>query len=359
MIYVHVPFCRSFCTYCDFYSEIADDGMFSRYTDAVCAEIKSRKGEMDKSLHTLYFGGGTPSVLPLSSLTKILLALGEVGMGAPFDEFTMECNPEDIVEKGLPYLNSLRSLGVDRLSLGIQSFNDDMLRWMNRRHNAERAEKAFHLGREAGFGNISIDLIFGINGLSTEVWEETIDKAISLRPEHISCYQLSIDGDSALSKMEACGKYEALDDDECKLQYQMLCSKLAEAGYHHYEISNFALPGFEARHNAGYWARKPYLGLGPGAHSFKEPVRSWNSPSLGEWSSSSEILSEEDRTVETIMLALRTDIGIDEAYLRKNSIPDTVDAMLKNGSLVPAGKGRLRIPEDKFFVSNAIIREII
>ena len=150
MIYIHVPFCKSFCTYCDFYSEIAEEGMFSRYTDEVCEEIRRRRKEMDSQLHTLYFGGGTPSLLPLGDLTRILLTLDEVGMGGPYREFTLEVNPEDILEKGLPYLQSLRSLGVNRISMGVQSFNNTLLRWMNRRHDAEGARQAFRLIRGRG-----------------------------------------------------------------------------------------------------------------------------------------------------------------------------------------------------------------
>ena len=190
MIYIHVPFCKSFCTYCDFYSEIPQDGMFGAYTRAVCEEIKTRAGEMDSTLNTLYFGGGTPSVLPLSDLTKILLTLEESGHGGPYTEFTMEVNPEDIVEKGLPYLQSLRALGVNRISIGIQSLDDDLLRWMNRRHNAEHARRAVLMARDAEFENVSVDLIFGLSNLTDEVWERTIDDTLELKPEHISCYQL-------------------------------------------------------------------------------------------------------------------------------------------------------------------------
>ena len=207
MIYIHVPFCKSFCTYCDFYSEIPGEGMYDAYTKQLCQEIHDRAAEMDNSLKTLYFGGGTPSVLPLSHLTRILLALEECGHGGPYTEFTMECNPEDLVEKGLPYLESLRSLGVNRMSMGVQSLDDDLLRWMNRRHTAEGAREAFRLVRQAGFENVSIDLIFGLSNLSDAVWEATIDEAISLDPEHISCYQLTIEGDNVLAQRLENGEY--------------------------------------------------------------------------------------------------------------------------------------------------------
>ena len=255
MIYIHVPFCRSFCTYCDFYSEIPEEGMFEAYTDRVCAEIRRRSAEIDDSLKTLYFGGGTPSVLPLTCLTKILLTLEECGHGGPFREFTLEANPEDIVEKGLSYVQSLHALGVNRMSLGIQSLDDELLHWMNRRHNAERAKMAFSLCRQAGFENISLDLIFGLSNLSDAVWETTIDQALALKPEHISCYQLTVEGDNVLAARLERGEYEEASDELCRHQYDLLCEKLRAAGYLHYEISNFAKPGYEAIHNGGYWQR--------------------------------------------------------------------------------------------------------
>ena len=358
MIYVHVPFCKQFCTYCDFYSEIADDGCFKAYADGVCAEIRRRAGEMDDDPKTLYFGGGTPSVLPLSILTRILITLDEVGHGGPYREFTMEVNPEDIVEKGPGYVESLLSLGVNRLSIGVQSFDDGMLRWMNRRHDAARAREAFRIAWEAGADNVSLDLIFGISHLTDEAWDDTIDQAVALGPEHISCYQLTVEGESELADLVAKGRYEEAGDDLCRRQYDRLCQKLAAAGYRHYEISNFAREGFEAVHNGGYWARRPYVGIGPGAHSFRGNTRRWNSKALRNWKSTSETLSPEDARIETIMLALRTDKGVDAAFLHGNCREEDIGRLVKDGALVRVGD-RYRIPEDHFFVSDEIIRELI
>ena len=358
MIYVHVPFCKRFCTYCDFYSEIAQEGCFKPYADGVCAEIRRRAKEIDDNPRTLYFGGGTPSVLPLSALTRILIALDEAGHGGPYREFTMEVNPDDIVERGRGYVDSLLSLGVNRISLGIQSFDAGLLRWMNRRHDADGARKAFRIVREAGCGNVSIDLIFGISHLPDEVWAATVDEAVALGPEHISCYQLTVEGESALAEMVADGRYQEAGDDLCRRQYDILCQKLAEAGYRHYEISNFAKPGFEALHNGGYWARRPYVGIGPGAHSFRGSTRSWNSKTPVGWTTTTETLSAEDTLVETIMLALRTDKGIDADFLHGNCSKEDIGKLLENGALVRAGD-RYRIPEDHFFVSDEIIRELI
>ena len=358
MIYIHVPFCRSFCTYCDFYSEIADGSLYSRYTEQLCQEIRRRSAEIDDYPSTLYFGGGTPSLLPLGDLTQILLTLEECGHGGPYTEFTMEVNPEDIVERGLPYVQSLKSLGVNRVSIGIQSFNDDLLRWMNRRHDAARAREAFRLVREAGVQNISIDLIFGLSNLSDEVWEATIKEALELSPEHISCYQLTVEGDSELARRLENGEYEEASDEDCRRQYDLLCKMLGEAGYRHYEISNFARPGFEAVHNSGYWERRPYVGLGPAAHSFSGRGRSWNDAVLEDYGHTEESLSVEDEKVETLMLALRTARGVDGEFLRANCLPQNIDQLIQQGSLQQVGR-RYRIPEDHFFVSDEIIRSLV
>ena len=358
MIYIHVPFCRSFCTYCDFFSELPEEGALEAYTDQLCAEIRRRSAEIDDSLKTLYFGGGTPSVLPLTCLTKILLTLEECGHGGSFSEFTLEANPEDIVEKGLPYVQSLKALGVNRMSLGVQSFDDTMLRWMNRRHDAERARQAFTLCRQAGFDNINIDLIFGLSNLSDAVWEKTIDEALALGPEHISCYQLSVEGDSVLALRLENGEYEEASEELCRHQYDLLCEKLRAAGFLHYEISNFARTGFEAVHNGGYWQRRPYVGFGPSAHSFSGRGRSWNDAVLSGYALTQEALSVEDEKVETLMLNLRTARGIDGDFLFANCLRENIERLVEQGALVKTGR-RYRIPEDHFFVSDEIIRELV
>lgn len=415
MIYLHVPFCGSFCTYCDFYSEICRSRQaFNEYADAVIAEIRDRRKELEMNMsaqdavNTLYIGGGTPSVLPLDVLSRIVGAVSQterlplvtepVEVTTPtelFDEFTVEVNPEDIVEKGREYVRGLLALGVNRISMGIQSFNDDILRWMNRRHDAGNAVKAFHILRESGVRNISIDLIFGISQLTDETWKDTIEKALELSPEHISAYQLSIEEGSALAKMVADGRYVEASEEQCRRQYDILCRCLGRSGYHHYEISNFAKPGFEAVHNSAYWRRAPYIGLGPGAHSLTGNVRSWNSqelphrqqdetsscnpdrisscnpdstscqtssrnPSgkLATYSRNFETLSPEDIRVERIMLSLRTDKGLKATELYSLTDSTVVDALLSEGALERQGAS-IRIPEDHLFTSDEIVRELI
>ena len=415
MIYLHVPFCGSFCTYCDFYSEICRSTQaFNEYADAVIAEIRDRQEElsMNMSAHdavnTLYIGGGTPSVLPLDVLSRIVEAVassgairqaqrplrsvpgsqqsdcclpesaypvaeplppvtGSVEETVPFDEFTVEVNPEDIVEKGHEYVHGLLALGVNRISMGIQSFDDGILRWMNRRHDASRAFEAFRILRECGVRNISIDLIFGLSQLTDEVWKDTIEKALKLDTEHISAYQLSIEEGSALAKMVADERYVEASDEQCRHQYDVLCQTLRQAGYHHYEISNFARPGFEAVHNSAYWSRVPYIGLGPGSHSLTGDTRSWNSQELphrspdgspATYSRTSETLSPEDIRVERIMLPLRTDKGLEAAELYSLADRAVIHSLLNEGALEKQD-GSIRIPESRLFTSDEIIRELI
>lgn len=337
MIYLHIPFCKSFCTYCDFYSELCSGKglqQVQNFVEGVFREIDERREEIDavraQSVKTLYVGGGTPSVIPLEALQSIVVKLGY----KDYDEFTLEVNPDDITSGGEEYVRELKSLGVNRVSMGVQSFDDGILKWMNRRHTSAGAFNAFKLLRKAGFGNISIDLIFGLSQLGEEKWIETIRKALDLCPEHISAYQLSIEEGSALAGMVRDGRYTEAPEEQCRSQYDILCRELGKAGYNHYEISNFARPGFEAVHNSAYWKRLPYVGLGPGAHSLRlvpEQVRSWNSQTLDSWTRSGEILTDKEIREERIMLGLRTKEGVDG----------------------------MSIPEDKWFVSDDIISNLI
>ena len=385
MVYLHVPFCRSFCTYCGFYSETCSKSrqseLFNEYADAVLTEAEERKEEIRSNpLRTLYIGGGTPSVLPLDVLRRVVQGIRRVQGDTPLREFTIEVNPEDIVEKGDEYLAGLLDLGVTRISMGIQSFDDGILRWMNRRHDSARARKAYSIirraaeraGKEIG---VSIDLIFGIPGLDLQTWERTVSAALSLgkdegfkAPDHISAYQLSIEEGSALEEKIARGECTEASDEDCSRQYRTLCRKLREGGYNHYEISNFAIPGKEAVHNSAYWNRTPYVGLGPGAHSLTirddgQQVRSWNTqvlPARGKtYSREMEVLSDEDIRVERIMLGLRTSAGLPADELSLLAGKDAMEKQTAAGCLAIGPDGRARIPEERFFVSDEIIGSLV
>ena len=385
MVYLHVPFCRSFCTYCGFYSETCSKSrqseLFNEYADAVLTEAEERKEEIRSNpLRTLYIGGGTPSVLPPDVLRRVVQGIRRVQGDTPLREFTIEVNPEDIVEKGDEYAAGLLDLGVTRISMGIQSFDDGILRWMNRRHDSARARKAYSMIRRAAERagqeiEVSIDLIFGVPGLDLQTWERTVSAALSLgkdegfkAPDHISAYQLSIEEGSALEEKIARGECTEASDEDCYRQYRTLCRKLREGGYNHYEISNFAIPGKEAVHNSAYWDRTPYVGLGPGAHSLTirddgQQVRSWNTqvlPARGKtYSREMEVLSDEDIRVERIMLGLRTSAGLPADELSLLAGKDALEKQVSAGCLAIGPDGRARIPEERFFVSDEIIGSLV
>ena len=431
MIYVHIPFCKSFCTYCGFYSETS--ACYDRYVEALLNEIECRKPEFEATgdVNTLYIGGGTPSVMPLPLLCRVVEVLKEVSGVSAFEEFTVELNPEDVAQRGEAYAEALIGMGVTRASMGVQSFDNGILRWMNRRHDAETAVRAYGLLERAGFRNISIDLIFGLPELlagslprrspllDERLWRETILRALDISasgmlPSHISAYQLSVEPDSALERMIADGRCSEASDESCARQYEILCEELSAAGYHHYEISNFALPGREAVHNSAYWRHVPYVGLGPGAHSLAilpdgRRRRSWNSPDLklyletfapcgrrdtgcagqssaenenleqelrreGESSSArgSETLSPEQSGIENVMLGLRTSRGCPFPELISACDRARLDSAISSGHLVPvldssehsgfngdSATPYYRIPERYFFISDGIISELL
>ncbi len=410
-IYIHIPFCASFCRYCSFYSErCTDSATMERYVDALLQEIaatpKARLQVQSPDLWahpTLYIGGGTPSLLPPDQLERIVSSvrhwLSVTKNDDVFEEFTLEANPDDIT---LEKLAAWRKLGVNRLSIGIQSFCDAHLRWMCRRHTAAQAEIAVRMAREAGFDNLSLDLIFGFTGLSYEDWTATIDRALALHPEHLSCYQMSVEEGSTLGDEAAAGAYAPPAQETCARQYALLQQRVAAAGYLQYEVSNFALPGREAKHNSAYWHREPYWGFGPGAHSYDGlRTRRWNRPDLdtylkkylghkyedfvpktanqcavaGVMEGSTtvenppiesvdvldfETLTNAELANEKVMLSLRTAAGLELDSLDPEhlaAIRPTLDRMLQEGRLVPTKKG-LRIPADHFFVSDSIIADL-
>lgn len=386
-VYVHIPFCKSFCIYCDFYSVLEKEKTDS-YICTLLKEISVRKDFFKSGQclpETLYFGGGTPSVLSLERLKTISEAVIRTFFNGHLPtEFTMEVNPDDIT---LEYATALKSLGVNRISMGVQSFDDKNLLWMHRRHTSEGAIKAFRTLRSAGFENISLDLIFGYlaqedsqTGTTAETsvqmksWLHDLETITGLHPEHISAYQMSIEPGSALAARK---QYKEPQQEYCAKQYSLLRQKLAEAGYIQYEISNFSLPGCHSRHNSSYWEREPYIGLGPAAHSFKGRTRSWNPADLDKYSdlfsaksaeapweivlnpsiqALSETLTEEEILEEEVMLGLRKTSGIpynDEFSKLKNL------RSMENRGLLIIENGRIKIPSDKLFISDYIISELI
>ena len=300
MIYIHVPFCHRKCTYCAFYSVRSSEFGVRSYVDALLREMEERKGEQAHPIRTVYFGGGTPSILPIDQLSHIVEGLHRCFDLSQVEEMTLEANPEDL---NIDYLKGLRTLGFNRLSIGVQSLDDRVLRMLNRRHTAQQAIQAVAEARSAGFENISVDFIYGIlenlEGLENLVILENVT--------HVSAYALTVEPGTALAVQVEQGRVVLPDDEEVVRQYHALHQQLEAAGFRQYEVSNYARLGFESKHNSRYWDRTPYLGLGPGAHSFDGRKRRWNNPdgTFGE-----ETLSEADAYNELLMTSLRTVRGL-------------------------------------------------
>lgn len=315
-IYIHVPFCKTRCIYCDFYSTTCSD-QTDAFVESLCVELKERKDYLKgDAIDTIYFGGGTPSQLSADQFRKIFNAI-ECNYGPLHaKEITLEANPDDLTEA---YVAQLAMLPFNRISMGIQTFNDDVLKLLKRRHNANQAVEAVTRCRKAGFKNISIDLIYGLPGETKESWAADLEKAISLNVEHISAYHLIYEEDTLLYKLRQEHKVEEVDEDNSLLFFEMLIDKLNAAGYEHYEISNFCKPGMYSRHNTSYWQSTPYLGCGPSAHSFNGNEREWNLPNLNNYIAQAsqgtrpyekEELSLIDRYNEFVITSLRTHWGL-------------------------------------------------
>lgn len=387
-IYVHIPFCSQFCIYCNFYS-VKGKELREKYVDSLFNEIEYRKDffrNIGALPQTVYFGGGTPSLFPPDILGRLLSTLKRVFDFTPV-EATIEVNPNDITPE---YALALRKAGFNRVSMGVQSFHNTHLEWMNRRHKGEEAVQAFNDLRGAGFDNISLDLIFGYQGLGMEQWQSNIEKMVSLSPEHISAYQMSIEEGSLLHKNLQRGEYNLVPDNICREQYSQLQKMLAQNGYTQYEISNFAAKDpkgnlMVSRHNSSYWTKEPYLGLGPAAHSYNGSHRFWNGSNLtaycrhylkevhnGTLSKDSysaggksgfgdfEELSAEDIFNESVMLGLRTVSGVALTTLNPSLLGRVMKEIKRHctlGNLIMEGN-KIRIPSDQLFVSDGIIMDL-
>lgn len=371
-LYIHIPFCESKCIYCDFYSMANNNHLIDKYINALLVEAVLRKNELNsETLTTVYLGGGTPSLLSITQLSKIVNGLKKVFDFSEVEEFTIEVNPDDVTAY---YIQQAKSLGINRVSMGVQSFSDEDLRFINRRHTAKQATDAIHIIKKAGIDNISIDLIYGIPGQNIEIWKNNVDTAISLSVQHISAYTLMYEEGTRLSVMRSFGKITEMDDDVVAAMYDYLVAQLKSNGYTHYEISNFALPGFHSRHNSSYWNLTPYLGLGVAAHSFDGTVRRFNPSNLkkyldalGEGNLCVEVekITKAEKYDEYVMLRLRTADGIDADELMHRFdeeyyqfFIEKTKPLVSEGSLINEN-GRYYIPENHIMISDNITCDLL
>ena len=333
-LYIHIPFCASRCVYCGFYSTTLP-ALRDAYVDALCQELTLRAEELpaDEAITTIYLGGGTPSQLTTDQLDRLFSYIYKVYGPQPV-EVTMECNPDDITPA---FAGWIAQSPIDRISMGAQTFSDDRLRLLRRRHTAAEVRRATTLLRQAGICNISIDLMFGFPGETLADWEQDIDEALRLGVEHISAYSLMYEEGTTLHRWLSEGRIQEIDDDLSLRMYDCLVDRLTAAGYRHYEISNFALPQRESRHNSSYWRDVPYMGLGASAHSFDGRQRSWNVADIetyiaaigrGERPCTVEALDPDTHYEDVVLTSLRTAEGIDLGKIRRDFGSQRLDFLL-------------------------------
>lgn len=332
-IYIHIPFCKQKCSYCDFYFSTTFQSYRGLMIETLRNEIRLRSNYLhSKNIQSIYFGGGTPSLLTEEELGNLLQEIQIHFILNEGIEITLEANPDDI---NITKLLEWKRTGINRLSIGLQSFKENDLRWMNRAHTAEESLNCILLAKQNGFDNISVDLMYGLPGLSTKDWEKHIQTVIEFRVQHISAYCLTIEENTKLHKMVKQKRILPLNEDEQADQFLILVDRLKSSGFEHYEISNFGLPGFEAIHNSNYWKGTTYLGIGPSAHSFNGVSRRWNMAnnqlyikSMGNSENwyEEEILSVKDQWNELVLTCLRTSFGVNLETLKK--IHDLTDNFL-------------------------------
>ncbi|MFI3285814.1 MAG: radical SAM family heme chaperone HemW [Rikenellaceae bacterium] len=366
-IYLHIPFCKRLCGYCDFFKSVK----LNRLNDTLDAMEKELTEEYeflnDHKIETIYFGGGTPSLVGADRIRTLLNIINSNYDTSTLKEITLEANPDDLSAQ---YLTDLRNAGINRLSIGVQSFNDEVLTFMNRRHNATQAIEMVKLAQSIGFDNITIDLIFGVKGFGIDTLQQSITTALELGVQHISAYHLTIEPGTPFARKAAKGELQSVDEEQSEREYRLIENRLTEAGFEHYEVSNYALPNYRSAHNSSYWHGVEYLGIGPAAHSFNGKERRYAIDSIEEYITGgserykSELLNDIEHYNEFIMTSLRCCEGINLEIFNQKFDEKFVAYFLKNakrwiakGDLYNVD-GHVRIPTTNFLISDLIIESL-
>ena len=369
-IYIHIPFCKTRCIYCDFFSTTQLE-LREQYVEAVCKEIEMTNKYLDgDTIHSIYFGGGTPSQLDTTQIGWILNTVQAHHSIVQNCETTIELNPDDVTSK---YVESLSSLPVNRVSLGIQTFNDNTLRFIHRRHTSQQAIDAVRRLQNHGFSNISIDLMFGFPGETLEDWQNDIEHALQLGIQHISAYSLMYEEGTELYRLLSSQQIHEIDEELSRNMYQTLMERLADAGFEHYEISNFAKPGYYSRHNSSYWNDTKYLGIGAGAHSYNGIIRQSNISNIkayidgiheGMPKCDTEMLTRDQQYNETVMTRLRTSQGLNTDIIKERFGTDYYNHLMTaatpyyNIGLLKIDEGNLSLTPKGIYISNDIIASL-
>ena len=370
-IYIHIPFCKRRCIYCDFFSTTQSEKK-SAYIRSLSQELEFRKDYLEgEEIETIYLGGGTPSQLSQQELETIFSYIYKIYKVKKDAEITLEANPDDLTQE---YVNQLRQLPINRISMGIQTFQEETLKVLHRRHTAVQAIEAFQRCREAGFHNISIDLMYGLPGETLETWKQDLHQALELHPEHISAYHLIYEEDTILWKLREEQKVKEADEDLSVTLFTTLIDELTKAGYQHYEISNFCLPELHSKHNSSYWTGKKYLGCGPSAHSFNGISRQWNVSSLEEYMEGIEKgkpyyeIEELDiytRYNDFVITSIRTCWGMPLSHLRTTFGEELYRYCLRMAKphleqgVLDISEGTMKLTKKGIFVSDGIMSDLL
>ena len=369
-IYIHIPFCKTRCIYCDFFSTTQLE-LREQYVEAVCKEIEMTNKYLNgDTIHSIYFGGGTPSQLDTTQIGRILNTVQAHHSIVQNCETTIELNPDDVTSE---YVESLRSLPVNRVSLGIQTFNDNTLRFIHRRHTSQQAIDAVRRLQNHGFSNIGIDLMFGFPGETLEDWQNDIEHALQLGIQHISAYSLMYEEGTELYRLLSSQQIHEIDEELSRNMYQTLMERLADAGFEHYEISNFAKPGYYSRHNSSYWNDTKYLGIGAGAHSYNGIIRQSNISNIKAYidgihermpKCDTEMLTRDQQYNETVMTRLRTSQGLNTDIIKERFGTDYYNHLMTaatpyyNIGLLKIDEGNLSLTPKGIYISNDIIASL-
>lgn len=365
-LYFHIPFCKRLCGYCDFYRSVKLK-YIPEVIESMRAELAAERDFLhDKSIRTIYFGGGTPSLLAPSDIERFVKQAREQFDCSQLEEVTIEVNPDDITPE---YVAELRKTSVNRISMGVQSLDDEVLKFMGRRHSAAQAVEAVKMLQAAGYDNISVDLIFGVDGYGADSLQQTLEGFLAMRVQHISAYHLTIEEGTRFGRMLSRGELNEVEEERSEAEFLQVHNSLTQAGFEHYEVSNYALKGYRSRHNSSYWQGVEYLGIGPGAHSFNGGMRRWCEQGIEEYIGGveygSEELSQRDKLNEYVMTSLRCveglslakvdrDFGLHERERLEN------DASKKDlAQLLKNDNGMLRIEPENMLLSDFVITALM
>lgn len=370
-VYIHVPFCKTRCIYCDFYTR-TDMSSKHNYVSAISREIELRKDYIgDEIIETIYFGGGTPSQLTKDDFEQIFASIHRTFKVSENPEITMEANPDDLSDK---YLQMIKEFPFNRLSIGIQSFNDSELLFLKRRHSSQKAKDAVKSAKSVGFNNISIDLMYGLPNQTLDIWNKNLNEALALDIQHISSYHLIYEQGTRLYRLFKLGDVKAVDEDLSVKMFSTMIETLLLAGFEHYEISNFAKNGLYSKHNSSYWLGRKYLGLGPAAHSFDGQNRAWNIPSISKYTEGIsleklpleiEYLDENTRYNDFILTGMRTMWGVNLKELERLFGNQKKEYCLRNvrkyvnQEFVSQSNDKLKLTREGIFISDGIMSDLM